>query len=223
MIPLRDNIPSRRIPFVNYVLIGINIIAFLSQIRMARIGAVEEFILLNGVIPNQFLDDPFDRARSLVTSQFLHGGWMHILGNMLYLYIFGDNVEDRLGHWRFLGFYLFCGISASLAQIYFHQNSTVPMIGASGSIAGVLGAYFFFFPRARVLTLIPIGYFSRIVELPAFLFLGFWFVIQMFSGTASLYAAKTFGGDAGGIAWFAHAGGFLAGFLGAIFLVWKRA
>jgi membrane associated rhomboid family serine protease len=147
-------------------------------------------------------------ALTLLSSMFVHGGWMHLLGNMLFLYIFGDNVEDRLGHGSYLVFYLLCGAGASLVQVYAQQNSVAPLIGASGAISGVLGAYFLLYPRARVLTLIPLFVFFPVVELSAFFFLGFWFLLQFIQG--ALAAA---GGDAaaGGVAWWAHAGGFVAG------------
>ena len=139
---------------------------------------------------------------------FLHGGWMHILGNMLYLHIFGDNVEDMLGRGRFLAFYLLCGAASFLAQILFQSHSMVPNVGASGAIAGVLGAYFLLFPRARVLTVIPLFIFFPVVEIPAFFFLGIWFLIQFLSGAASLGASSAL---SGGVAWWAHIGGFVAG------------
>jgi len=153
---------------------------------------------------------------TLITSQFLHGGWMHIIGNMLYLYIFGDNVEDRLGHFSYLVFYIVCGATAALVQVHFNSESTLPMIGASGAIAGILGAYFLYYPKARILTLIPLGFFSRVVEIPAFFFLGFWFILQTFSGTTALHVSRSMGRDIGGVAWWAHAGGFIAGALMAL-------
>ncbi len=213
MIPLRDNIPSKSIPLINYSLILLNVFAFVHQLNLASVNELEPFIFHYGVIPSVFTVDPTVNFYRLIFSQFLHGSWMHLIGNMLYLYIFGDNVEDRLGHLSFLFFYILCGIGAALTQVYFNPNSGVPMIGASGAIAGVLGAYFLLHPNARVLTLIPIGFFSRIVEIPAFFFLGFWFLMQTFSGTASLYTAKALGKDVGGVAWFAHAGGFASGFI----------
>ena len=139
---------------------------------------------------------------------FLHGGWFHVGGNMLYLWIFGDNVEDRLGHVRFLFFYLLCGVAAGIAHIFTNPHSSAPTIGASGAIAGVLGAYFFLYPRAKVLTLLPLGIYFQIIELPAFFFLGFWLLIQSISGVASLAVR---GEVTGGIAWWAHIGGFVAG------------
>ncbi|MBI2119551.1 MAG: rhomboid family intramembrane serine protease [Elusimicrobia bacterium] len=217
MIPLRDNINSRTIPFVNYLLIFANILAFYYQLNLNSLGQLDSLIRVYGIVPHETIIDPFGNLSNFVTSQFLHGGWMHLIGNMLYLYIFGDNVEDKIGHIRYFIFYLLSGVAASISQIYFNQNSLMPMIGASGAIAGVLGAYFVLFPRARVLTLIPFGYFTRIVEIPAIFFLGFWFLMQTFSGTASLQAMHAVGRDIGGVAWFAHAGGFLFGFAYVIF------
>jgi hypothetical protein len=140
---------------------------------------------------------------------FLHGGWFHFLGNMLYLWVFGDNVEDRLGHFRFLIFYLVCGLSAAALHIFTNPYSKMPTVGASGAIAGVLGAYLVLFPRARVLTLVPILFFFQLMELPAVIFLGIWFIFQFFSGALSLTAGG--GSDVGGTAWWAHIGGFIAG------------
>jgi membrane associated rhomboid family serine protease len=142
----------------------------------------------------------------IFTSMFLHGGWLHFLGNMLYLWIFGDNVEDRLGHLRYLVFYVLCGVAAALLHIFTNHGSTLPTVGASGAIAGVLGAYLVFFPGARVLALVPILFFFQLMELPALIFLGFWFVIQFFSGALSLASQPV-----GGTAWWAHIGGFMAG------------
>jgi membrane associated rhomboid family serine protease len=143
-------------------------------------------------------------------AMFLHGGWLHVIGNMLYLYIFGDNVEDILGHGRYLIFYLLCGVASFLVQILFQSNSMVPNVGASGAIAGVLGAYILLFPRARVVTLLPIFIFFTVVEIPAYIFLGIWFLIQFFSGALTLGRAEAL---SGGVAWWAHIGGFLVGML----------
>lgn len=216
MIPLRDNLKSRRFSLVNYLLIAVNIAAFIYQLKLGSRGALEPFIQQYAVIPSLLMLDPLNHAISLITSQFLHGGFMHITGNMVYLYIFGDNVEDKLGHVGYLLFYLLAGVGASALQIYFHPASTIPMLGASGAIAGVLGAYFIFHPGATVVTLLPLGFFSRIIEVPAVLFLGFWFLIQAFSGTASLQMAKAMGSDMGGVAWWAHVGGFIVGIVGGI-------
>jgi membrane associated rhomboid family serine protease len=159
-----------------------------------------------------------ERFRPLFTSMFLHGGWLHLGGNMLYLWVFGDNIEDRLGHVLFLFFYLACGLGAALAQIYINPTSKIPMVGASGAVAGVLGAYLILFPHARVLALIPILFFFQIIELPALLFLLFWFLMQFLSGAIAITAAPY---EAGGVAWWAHIGGFVSGVVLA-FLLPKR-
>jgi membrane associated rhomboid family serine protease len=217
MIPLRDSTRSSSFPFVTILLIVANAALFVKELGLmaAHPEALEGFVAAWGIVPVRFLADPWTGWVTIVSSMFLHGGWSHIIGNMLYLWIFGDNVEDRMGHFRFLIFYLLVGAAAALSQIYFNPSSQVPMIGASGAIAGVLGAYFVLFPKARVLTLIPLGFFTRMIEVPAFLFLGLWFVIQSLQGVGSL-SQRAFHGDVGGVAWWAHAGGFVAGLL----LVW---
>ncbi len=176
--------------------------------------AQNEFIRTFGIIPQKFLQsgdgNPLYFVMNLgplFSSVFIHGGFFHILGNMWFLWIFGDNVEDRMGHGGFLLFYLLCGVAASLGHIFLNPDSMVPTIGASGAIAGVMGAYFVSYPRARILTLIPIFIFIHITEISAFFFLGIWFLIQFFYGTVSVGAGE----QAGGVAWFAHLGGFLAG------------
>jgi membrane associated rhomboid family serine protease len=154
----------------------------------------------------------------LFTSMFMHGGWLHLIGNMLFLYVFGDNIEDRLGHLRYLLFYLLAGLGAAFTQIFINPVSQIPMVGASGAIAGVLGAYILLFPTARILTLIPIFFFIQLVELPAYLFLGIWFIMQLVSGMLSL----GIGADAGGVAWWAHIGGFATGAVLLVFLKSRR-
>lgn len=211
MIPLRDSIPSLRLPAVNYAIIIINILAFLLELSLGH-DSLKEFIYKFGFIPGRFLGH-FGQADfvfliiPIFTSMFLHGGWFHLIGNMWMLYIFGDNVEDKFGHGRFLLFYLTCGLVACFAQFLSSPSSTIPMIGASGAIAGVMGAYFSLFPWARVLTLVPIFFFV-IIEIPAYVFLGIWFVLQFFSGTISILGQEV----KGGVAFWAHVGGFAAGF-----------
>jgi membrane associated rhomboid family serine protease len=210
MIPLRDANPSRTFPFVNYVFIVLNALAFFLELSQGR--AFSEFIVRFGIVPARFLGTEGVSLRegmTLISSMFLHGGWMHILGNMWFLHIFGDNVEDRLGHARYVLFYLLSGVGAALTQVALNPASAVPMVGASGAIAGVMGAYVLMYPRARIVTLVPIIVFLQVIELPAFVFLGLWFVIQMVSGLNSL----GIGSDAGGVAWWAHIGGFAAGAL----------
>ncbi|NOX38475.1 MAG: rhomboid family intramembrane serine protease [Calditrichaeota bacterium] len=211
MIPLRDNIPSRTFPVVNYALIIINSAIFLYEVSLGP--QLEAFLHTFGVIPAKYFwlaqHEPWnivERFFPILTSMFLHGGWLHIIGNMWFLWIFGDNVEDRMGHGRYLAFYILSGIGASLFHIYLNPTSTVPTIGASGAIAGVMGAYFILYPFARVITLVPIFIFVDIIEIPAFFFLGFWVLLQFFQGTLSLAFSQS-----GGVAWWAHFGGFLVG------------
>ena len=212
MIPLRDANPSSTIPFVNYLLIATNCLVFFFMLSTR--GFANDLILRFGLTPSTWLQEirvaHWHAFIPLFASMFMHGGWLHLLGNMLYLFIFGDNVEDKFGHGRYLVFYLLAGMAAAFTQIYFNPTSDVPMVGASGAIAGVLGAYVFMFPKAKVTTLIFIVIFVKIVDLPAFLFLGIWFITQMFSGVMSL----GIGADAGGVAWWAHIGGFAAGAIG---------
>jgi len=210
VIPLRDNIPHRRFPVVTTTLIAINVLVFLWELSLGP--ALDRAVMRYGVIPAHLVHggdrDALERFLPLVTSMFLHGGWAHIVGNMLYLWIFGDNVEDRLGRGGYLLFYLACGVASALAQVAAAPGSTMPMVGASGAIAGVLGAYIVLYPRSRVLTLIPILIFPWLVMIPAAVFLGLWFLLQLLSGSLELSARA---GHAGGVAWFAHVGGFAVG------------
>ncbi len=208
MFPVSDVIPSRTTPFVTVGLIAANALAFLYELQL-RPADLQVFTEVFGVVPAAFA------WPTVLTSMFLHGGWMHMLGNMLYLWIFGDNVEDRLGHVGFLIFYLFCGTAAALAQVAVNPLSFVPMIGASGAIAGVMGAYFVLYPRSRVLTAIFVIVFMDLVEIPAIFFLGIWFMMQLFSGVGSLGAHSA----GGGVAFWAHVGGFVTGLL--IGLAWR--
>ncbi len=211
MIPLRDVIPSRTVPVVTITIIVINALAFLYELSLPD-RALRAFLQEWGVVPALF------NWPSVITSMFLHGGWMHILGNMLYLWIFGDNVEDRVGHVRFIFFYLLCGTAGALAQVATTPNSYMPTIGASGAIAGVMGAYFILYPQSRVLTLVTLVIFWDLVEVPAIFFLGIWFLMQLFSGVGSI--ALTIGSETGGVAFWAHVAGFLTG-LGGVFLFRK--
>lgn len=216
MIPLRDNIHSRSRPLVNYALISINVAVFIYQLKLNSLGILGPFINNYSVTPSLLLSDPNLHFMTLITSQFLHGGFLHLIGNMLFLYIFGDNVEDKFGHFPYMVFFVLSGVGAALLQVYFNPVSVIPMIGASGSIAGVLGAYFILYPRAKVMTLIPLWIFSRVVDIPAFLFLGIWFIVQMYNGTANFYVTSMSGVDSGGVAWWAHSGGFIVGFIAAV-------
>jgi len=216
MIPLQDILPRRTVPLVTWGLIAVNTLVFLFEIALPQ-PQRELFFHYLGLIPARITDPEWAKLHgfppgaylTFFTHLFLHGGWVHFLGNMWTLWIFGDNVEDRLGHVRFLFFYLFCGIAAALVHIYIHPLSTVPTIGASGAISGVLGAYFVMFPLARVIVMVPIFIIPFFFEIPAIVYLGYWYLIQIFSGTLSLALP----GEVGGVAWWAHVGGFLAGVL----------
>ena len=201
MFPISDVIPSRTVPFVTVSLIIANALVFVYMLTLPN-GQLEGFVSAYAVVPAWF------SVPTLFTSQFLHAGWMHIIGNMLYLWIFGDNVEDRLGHFGYLLFYLGAGAVAAILQVYFNPYSTVPMLGASGAIAGVMGAYFVLYPQSRVLTIIFILIFFDVVEIPAVFFLGIWFVMQLLSGVGTLGVANSAGG---GTAFWAHVGGFVVG------------
>lgn len=216
MVPLHDNNPTRITPVITYGLIGLNIFIFLYEISLSP-PQLESFVRAYAVVPAQ-LTAGFQGAApllppllTLITSQFLHGGFLHLGGNMLFLWVFGNNIEDQLGHVKFLIFYLACGILAGLAQWFFSMESTVPALGASGAIAGVLGAYILRFPKARILTLIPLGFFLTTFRIPAIFFLGFWFVQQALYGIASLQVESNVGMEGGGVAYWAHAGGFIFG------------
>ena len=210
MIPLRDDNPTTLIPVITVGLIAFCALAFFWQLSLGAhaeaviqaLGVMPAALFGKQALPPELRQVP--AALTVVTSMFLHGGWMHLIGNMLYLWIFGNNVEDAMGHGRFIVFYLLCGIAAVLAQALPDPGSTVPMIGASGAVSGVLGAYLLLYPHARVLVLIPLGFMSRLLPLPAIFVLGFWFVLQLIN---SMLTAP----EAGGVAWGAHVGGFIAG------------
>jgi membrane associated rhomboid family serine protease len=206
MIPLKDDIPSSRFPAVNISLIALNGLVFFYEVGIGP--EVSRFINHFGLIPSEVLTRGIAGWPNLLSSMFVHGGWEHIIGNMLYLFIFGDNVEDALGHLPYLLFYVLCGLAASWTHIIFNLHSSIPTVGASGAVAGVLGAYLLLYPRAGVLTLIPLGFFIRVVKIPAMLVLGFWIVLQLLFGLINLPLA---GEQSGGVAWFAHVGGFFAG------------
>ncbi|MCG3203059.1 MAG: hypothetical protein NFCOHLIN_02977 [Gammaproteobacteria bacterium] len=214
MIPLHDDNPTRIQPVVTMMTIALCALVFLWQMSLGGEGG-QRVVYSLGVIPAVL----FDRAElpvelalvpaeaTVFTSMFLHGGFMHLAGNMLYLWIFGNNVEDSMGHVRFAVFYLLCGVVAAVGQAWMHPDSQIPMIGASGAISGVLGAYLLLYPHARVLTVVPLGFYAQMIRLPALIVLGFWFVMQIFS------SAMAGGGEKGGVAWFAHVGGFIAGMM----------
>jgi membrane associated rhomboid family serine protease len=219
VIPIRDinASPRRTFPFVNVLLIALNGLVFLFELSLGP--RLEGFLMAAAFVPARAFGGGASGAGALgalvpglasaLVSMFLHGGWGHLLGNMLFLWIFGDNVEDRLGHFRYLLFYLLCGYAATYAHAFFNAGSTMPAIGASGAISGVLGAYLFLFPRARIVTLVWLFIFIRFIEIPVLVYLPLWFLMQFFSGLSSLRAADPAAG--GGVAWFAHVGGFIAG------------
>lgn len=212
MIPIHDENPTHSTPIVVYALIAINVVVFLHQITLG--AGLDGFMQLYAVIPQQLtasfdgipINQPVPEILTLITSQFLHGGLMHIGGNMLFLWTFGDNIEQDLGHFKFLLFYLTCGVLAGLTHWFFGMQSGVPTIGASGAIAGVMGAYLIKYPRAKIVTLLPLFIIFTTVRIPAIYFLGFWFVQQALSSVASLGMPQT-----AGVAYWAHAGGFIFG------------
>jgi rhomboid family protein len=218
MFPIRDTIPSKNYPVVNNAIIGINVIIFLFE--MSQGANLDRFVYIYGLVPARYsmpqISSYFTTGQQLLSwlsFMFLHGGFWHLLGNMWFLYIFGDNVEDRLGPFRYLVFYLLCGITSGLSHLLFNLHSNMPTIGASGAIAGVMGAYLILHPHSKILTLIPIIIIPWFIEIPAFFFLGFWFILQFLSAAGSH-------GNIGGIAWWAHIGGFVFGIvLLKIFLV----
>lgn len=211
MLPLTDHNPRSTIPFVTVLIIVANILVFLWELQLGP--DLQQAIMQIAFIPARLWLPAhlFANLQTILFSMFLHGGFLHVGSNMLYLWIFGDNIEDRLGHGRYALFYLLCGSIAALTHAFANPSSTLPAIGASGAIAGVLGAYLILFPRARVTTLIPIFVFIMIRELPAVLILGLWFVLQLFSGVGSLGVRDA--QDLGGVAYFAHIGGFVAGMI----------
>jgi len=211
MIPLRDTLASKNYPVVNNAIIGLNVLVYLIQ--SVQGGQADRFIYIYGLVPARYsiphIASYFSVEQqifSLISFMFLHGSFWHLLGNMWSLYIFGDNIEDRLGSLRYLLFYLLCGLTSGLSHLLLNLNSNVPTIGASGAIAGVMGAYFLLFPKSRILTLIPILFIPFFIEIPAYFFLGIWFLLQFLSAAGTA-------GSAGGIAWWAHIGGFISGMI----------
>ena len=211
MFPLKDTVTARSTPVVNYLIIGTNVAFFILAASLGDRGFLH-LVRGLGVIPNRFLSS-FGPAQlgTVFTSMFLHGGWFHLLSNMWALYIFGDNTEDRMGSARYLLFYLISGAVAALVHILVASGSTVPVVGASGAISGVMGAYILLFPTSRIITLVPIFFLPWLVEIPALVFIGMWFLSQLFSGILSLAADAV--GAYGGVAWWAHVGGFLIGLI----------
>ena len=219
MLPIKDTVPNRYFPATTWMLIAICGIVFYYETTLPE-RSLHMFIRFFGIIPIEGAKHHYKtNGRQLIhylsflTTMFLHGGWLHLLGNMWFLRIFGSKVEDHMGHSRFLVFYLISGILASMFYIHFSPQSSMPVIGASGAIAGVMGAYYVMFPRARILTLIPIFIFPWFVELPAFLFLGWWFLLQLYAGTV----IRLLPDAGGGVAWWAHIGGFIVGAILVLF------
>src|SRR5436853_7247094 len=216
MLPIRDTIPRRNPPIATWLLILTNSVVFLFELMMPQ-PTLAHFFHGFGIVPARFTHPdgaswvgfPINDFWPFLTSMFLHGGWLHIIGNMWMLWIFGDNVEDRMGPVRFLIFYLTCGALAGVTQLLINADSTVPSVGASGAIAGVLGAYVLLYPTARLVVMFPILFFPFFFEVPAVFYLGFWFFSQLFSGTLALTGPQ----HVGGIAWWAHVGGFVSGML----------
>jgi membrane associated rhomboid family serine protease len=209
VMPLKDINPRHTFPIVTIAILVLNVLFFFYELSLGP--GIERFFRRAAFVPAVYFEpgNVVADSQSILLSMFLHGGWMHLIGNMLYLWIFGDNVEDRLGHGLYLLFYLVCGWLASLTHAFTDPSSTIPSVGASGAISGVLGAYLLMYPRARVLTLIPMGFYTRMAELPALMVLGLWFVLQLFSGVASIGVT----GQSAGVAFWAHIGGFVAGML----------
>jgi membrane associated rhomboid family serine protease len=210
VIPIGDENAGTRIrPYVNWTLIALCVVVFLYENTLSP-RELEAFFMQYGAVPANISE--LRNLSSILTSMFLHGGWWHLIGNMLFLFVFGDNIEDAMGHISYLLFYLLTGIAAALAQVFLDPTSTIPMVGASGAISGVLGAYIVLFPHGNVRALVFFGYFGQVVLVPAWVMLGLWFVLQLVSGVASLGVAS----DVGGVAFWAHVGGFVAGAV----LVW---
>lgn len=218
MFPLYDENPTRITPYFTYGLIGMNVLVFLHEVSLSN-TQLEEFFQLYAVIPQQLTTNWSGEWTTLFTSQFLHGGWWHLISNMIYLWVFGNNIEDRLGHLKYLFFYLTCGALAALCQWFIGINSIIPSLGASGAISGVLGAYLIWFPRARITTLIFLGFFITTINVPALVIIGIFFIQNLISGFASLQTAANMSVESGGVAYWAHLGGFI---VGMIFAFWHR-
>jgi membrane associated rhomboid family serine protease len=225
LIPIRDTVPRQHFPFAVLALIAVNVLVFFRELALPEDFA-EQFIYLFGLVPARYTHAAWAAEAGFphtyfpfLSTMFLHGGWLHIIGNMWVLWIFGDNVEDRMGPVRFLVFYLLCGLSAGVVHVLTNPASTVPAVGASGAIAGVMAAYFVLFPGARIVAMFPIFFYPLFFTVPAFFYLGFWFLTQFFSGTLAIATHR----EVGGIAWWAHIGGFASGILFFSFFLRRRA
>ncbi|MCE2721393.1 MAG: rhomboid family intramembrane serine protease [Dolichospermum sp.] len=218
MFPLYDENPTRITPYFTYGLIGMNVLVFLHEVSLSN-TQLEQFFQLYAVVPQQLTTNWSGEWTTLFTSQFLHGGWWHLISNMIYLWVFGNNIEDRLGHLKYLFFYLTCGALAALCQWFIGINSIIPSLGASGAISGVLGAYLIWFPSARITTLIFLGFFITTINVPALVIIGIFFIQNLISGFASLQTAANMSVETGGVAYWAHLGGFI---VGMIFAFWHR-
>jgi membrane associated rhomboid family serine protease len=215
VFPLYDDNPTRITPYFTYGLIGMNVLVFLHEINLSNLQ-LEQFFQLYAVIPQELTINWSREWTTLFTSQFLHGGWWHLISNMVYLWVFGNNIEDRLGHFKYLLFYLTCGAIAALCQWFIGMYSAVPSLGASGAISGVLGAYLIWFPQARITTLIFLGFFITTINVPALVIIGIFFVQNLISGFASLQTAANMSVETGGVAYWAHLGGFVVGSIFAL-------
>lgn len=222
MFPLYDENPTRITPFITYGLIGMNVLVFFHEISLPG-TQLEQFLQLYAVVPRELTNNLGGEWTTLFTSQFLHGGWWHLISNMVFLWIFGNNIEDRLGHFKYIIFYLSCGALAALCQWVIGVNSGVPSLGASGAISGVLGAYIIRFPDARVMSLVFLGFFITTIRVPALLLIGIFFIQNVISGLANLQAAANMSVETGGVAYWAHIGGFVFGvILGPLLGLFRR-
>ncbi|QOV22078.1 rhomboid family intramembrane serine protease [Anabaenopsis elenkinii] len=212
MFPLYDENPTRTTPYLTYGLIGVNILVFLHEVSLSS-QELEQFFQMYAVIPQELTTNFAQEWTTLFTSQFLHGGWWHLISNMVFLWVFGNNVEDRMGHLKYLIFYLSCGALAALCQWFISMNSSIPSLGASGAIAGVLGAYVIRFPQSRILTLAFLGFFVTTIRIPAIILIGIFVIQNVISGLASLQAAANMSVETGGVAYWAHIGGFAFGII----------
>ncbi|MDP5337609.1 MAG: rhomboid family intramembrane serine protease [Nodularia sp. (in: cyanobacteria)] len=212
MFPLHDENPTRITPYFTYGLIGLNIVVFLHEVSLSS-EQLEQFFQMYAVIPRELTTNFAQEWTTLFTSQFLHGGWWHLISNMVFLWVFGNNIEDRMGHFKYLIFYLACGALAALCQWFISMDSTIPSLGASGAIAGVLGAYIIRFPQAKIFTLVFLGFFITTIRIPAMILIGVFVIQNVISGLLSLQAAANMSVETGGVAYWAHIGGFAFGII----------